>query len=179
MNLVPWPYRILALVLLLLAGIGFGYVEGISRESDRRDAQDLQKTNDAVKVRAVAQARADKESARRESIGAQRETSREQIRVVYRTIKEQADETVKKHPEFNDCGLDADGLRNWNAANSGSAASTPVSGKPDSTLPGTAIREIGQPGGSISEPYRGNGAGRAVPGSDSKAGRVRTGVIYD
>ncbi len=179
MNLVPWHDRILALVLLLLAGIGFGYVEGISRESDRRDAQDLQKTNDAVKARAVAQARADKESARRENIGAQRETSREQIRVVYRSIKEQADETVKKHPEFNDCGLDADGLRNWNTANSGSAASAPVSGKPDSTLPSTATRKIGEPDGSAEQSYRGDGAVQPVPGSDSKAGRVRTGVIYD
>lgn len=42
MNPIPTPYRILALVLLLLAGIAFGYVQGLSRESDRRDAQDLQ-----------------------------------------------------------------------------------------------------------------------------------------
>ena len=41
-NPIPAPYRILALVLLLLAGIAFGYVQGISRESDRRDAQDVQ-----------------------------------------------------------------------------------------------------------------------------------------
>lgn len=43
MNLIPAPYRILALALLLLAGIAFGFVQGISRESDRRDAQDLSK----------------------------------------------------------------------------------------------------------------------------------------
>lgn len=41
MRLITAPYRILALILLLLAGIAFGYVQGLSRESDRRDAQDL------------------------------------------------------------------------------------------------------------------------------------------
>jgi hypothetical protein len=41
MKLIPTPYRILAWVLLLLAGVAFGYVQGISRESDRRDAQEL------------------------------------------------------------------------------------------------------------------------------------------
>lgn len=41
MRLIPTPYRILALVLLVLVCIGFGYVQGISRESDRRDAQAL------------------------------------------------------------------------------------------------------------------------------------------
>jgi hypothetical protein len=43
MRVIPTPYRILALMLLLLAGIAFGYVQGISRESDRRDSQDAQK----------------------------------------------------------------------------------------------------------------------------------------
>lgn len=47
MRLIPAPYRILALVLLLLAGIGFGYVQGLSREGDRRDAQTLQQQRDA------------------------------------------------------------------------------------------------------------------------------------
>ena len=48
--ILPAPYRILALVLLLLAGIGFGYVQGISRESDRRDAQTLTKERADNKV---------------------------------------------------------------------------------------------------------------------------------
>jgi hypothetical protein len=42
MSLIPTPYRILALVLLALACAGFGYVQGVSRESDRRDAIALQ-----------------------------------------------------------------------------------------------------------------------------------------
>jgi hypothetical protein len=40
-GLIPAPYRILAIVLLIGACIGFGFVKGISRESDRNDAQQL------------------------------------------------------------------------------------------------------------------------------------------
>lgn len=56
MNLIPAPYRILALVLLLLAGIGFGYVQGLSRESDRRDAQERikEREDDKAFQRALA-----------------------------------------------------------------------------------------------------------------------------
>ncbi|MFA6971643.1 MAG: hypothetical protein WC208_09620 [Gallionella sp.] len=43
MNPIPAPYRILAMVLLLLAGIAFGFVQGTLRESDRRDALELTK----------------------------------------------------------------------------------------------------------------------------------------
>ncbi len=50
MRLIPAPYRILALLLLVLACIGFGYVQGISRESDRRDAQTLTKERADNKV---------------------------------------------------------------------------------------------------------------------------------
>lgn len=41
MNPILWPYRIIVISLLLIAGIGFGYVQGTSRESDRRDALEL------------------------------------------------------------------------------------------------------------------------------------------
>lgn len=177
-SMIPMPYRMLAILLLLLGGITFGFIEGISRESDRRDAQDLQKERDTAKARAALQVKADNESKRREGIGAQRETTREQIRVVYRSIKEKADEAVKNHPEFNDCSLDADSLRNWNSANAGSAAASPVSGESHLALPDTAAGQVGQPGGSVSEPHRGDGAGSAVSGSDGKAGGMpKSGVI--
>ena len=50
MRLIPAPYRILAYVLLVLAGVGFGYVQGLSRESDRRDAQELIKEREDGKA---------------------------------------------------------------------------------------------------------------------------------
>lgn len=160
-GLIPTPYRILALLLLALACGGFGYVQGVSRESDRRDAAELKQT----RLDVVA---ADKESARREKIGARRETAREAIRVVYRTIKEKADENIKNNAAaYAACGLDADGLREWNAANAGEAA--PVPGEPDYRLPSASARKVGQFGGLIGQPRRSDGAGGAVPGSTDEA----------
>lgn len=172
MSLITWPYRILVLAFLLLAGIGFGYVEGISRESDRRDAQELTRALDTNKAQAAAQTKADKESARRENVGAQRETTREQIRIVYRTIKEQADEIVKNTPAINTCGLDADGLRVWNDANTGTSTTAPVFGQPDRAVSDAISSQVGQPGRLIAEPHRVNGTGSTVPGSVGEAGSL-------
>ena len=155
LRLIPAPYRILAIVLLALACIGFGYVRGVARESDRRDALELEQTRAGV-------AAADKESARREAVGAQREVTREKIRVVYRTIKEKVNVYIDTRANV-DCGLDADGLRLWNAANAGAAA--PVPGEPDYSLPAAAARQVGRLGGLALQPHRGDGAGGAVPGS--------------
>ena len=44
MNQIPTPYRIIAWVLLALTCLCFGYVEGISREADRRDALELKQS---------------------------------------------------------------------------------------------------------------------------------------
>lgn len=160
MQLISTPYRILAYVLLLLAGVGFGYVQGLSRESDRRDAQELKQTRAGIKA-------ADTESTRREAVGAAREVVRERIRVVYRTIREKAHET----PVNADCGLDADGLRLWNAANAGAAA--PVSGEPDYALPIAAAGALGRAARLAGQPHRGDGVGGAVPRSAGEAGGVR------
>ena len=162
MNVIPAPYRILALVLLLLAGIAFGYVQGISRESDRRDAQNLKQVRVEIKA-------ASKESDRREAVGAAREVVREKIRVVYQTIREEVQNNVEKNAgAYAACGLDSDGLRLWNAANSGGAA--PLPAQPDSALPGAAASAIGEAGGSIAEPSRRDGAGSPVPRSAQEAG---------
>lgn len=162
-SVIPWQGRALAVLLLALACIGFGYVQGVSRESDRRDARELTQTRAGI----VA---ADKESTRREAVGAQREVVREKIRVVYRTIREKVNVYVDTHDDVA-CGLDADGLRLWNAANAGTAA--PVPGEPDYTLPDAAAGVVGQPGGLTAQPYRGDGVVRAVSRSISQAGGVR------
>jgi len=164
MRVIPLPYRVLALLLLALACIGFGYVQGVTRESDRRDAQELHSIRAGV-------AAADKESTRREAVGAAREVVREKIRVVYRTIKEKVNVYIDTHANV-DCGLDADGLRLWNAANAGAAA--PVPGEPDYSLPGAAARQVGQLGGLAGQPHRGDGAGGAMPGPAEQAGGVRS-----
>lgn len=165
LNPVPAAYRILALVLLLLAGIAFGYVKGVSREADRRDAQELKRTNTGIAI-------AHKETVRREALGAVREVVREKIRVVYRTIKVEAENNVEKNAVvYADCGLDANGLRLWNAANSGRAE--PVPGEPDGGVSGAAARAVGEAGGSVEEPHRGDGAGGAVPRPIEQTGGVR------
>lgn len=163
-SLIPLPYRLLGLLIAALALFGGGYWQG------HRQASNACLAGQAKSV-IVAQTAANTETTRREAIGTQREVSREQIRVVYRTIKEKADEIVTNHPEFNVCGLDADGLRLWNAANSGSTPAVP--GEPADLLPGTASGEIGQPGGSAQESHRGDGAVQPVPGPAEQAGSVR------
>ena len=128
-----------------------------------------------------------KEDARREAIGAARETSREQIRSTYKTLKEQANEYVKKTPRLNApagaganaeaslftlaCGLDADGLRLWNAANSGAAA--PVSGEPHLSLPRSTTRQVGDVAGFVEQSHRGNGAVQPMPEPAGDAGSVQ------
>ncbi|OGS90844.1 MAG: hypothetical protein A2Z95_06150 [Gallionellales bacterium GWA2_60_18] len=50
MRVIPIQYRILAVLLLALACVGFGYVQGVTRESDRRDALELRKAQEAYKA---------------------------------------------------------------------------------------------------------------------------------
>jgi hypothetical protein len=119
----------------------------------------------------AGQAVADKETSRRENIGEQREASRERIRVVYIRLKEKVDENVKHNPAVNDCGLDADGLRNWNAANAGETP--PVLQEPDYRLPSAASGQVWKVEGLVPQPHRGDGAVHAVPGSAEEAGGVR------
>lgn len=168
--MIPLPWRLLGGLVIALALFSGGY--GLGAKHAKTECVAGQ-----AKAQTTAVVSANTESARRETIGAARETSREHIRVIYKTIREQASETIADHPELNACGLDADGLRLWNTANTGETA--PVSGEPYLSMHRAATREIGQPDGSVSEPHRGDGTGSSVPGSAGEAGRVRTGVIYD
>ena len=168
--MIPLPWRLVGELVIALALFFSGYGWGHKHAKTECVAGQVEAQQAAV-------AEAAKEDVRRETVGAAREASREQIRIVYKTIQEQALETVHNHPEFNDCGLDADGLRLWNAANTGEA--TPVSGESYVSMHRAAASTIGQPGRPANESRRSDGAGSAVPGSASETGRVRTGVIYD
>jgi len=168
--MIPLPWRLLGGLVIALALFFGGY--GLGAKHAKTECMAGQ-----VEAQRAAVAEATKEDLRREAVGTARETTRDQIRIVYKTIKEQARETVNNHPEFNDCGLDADGLRLWNAANSGEAA--PVPSEPYVSMHRAATSEIRQFGGSAGESRRVDGAGSTVPGSAGETGRVRTGVIYD
>jgi len=164
MALIPLPYRLLGLLLAALALFGGGYKMG-----------DHNATNACVAGQAkgvqAAQTAANTESDRREVIAAKREDSHEKIRVVYKTIKDKADENVKQNPAYNTCGLDADGLRQWNAANSGSTESVQL--EPYLSLHRAATGQIWDASGSAEQSHRGDGVIQPVPGQAVEAGGVR------
>ena len=162
--MIPLPWRLLGGLVMVLALFLGGY--GLGNKQAKTSCVAGQGEAQRAAITQTA-----KEDVRREAIGAARETSREQIRVVYRTIKEKADEYVKKMPEFNACGLDTDGLRLWNAANSGAAANMP--GEPDLTLHRAATGQVGDVAGFVEQSHRGNGAVQPVPGQAGQAGSVQ------
>ena len=162
--MMPMPYRILISVLMLLGMFAAGLWVG-------KDYGNTKCTAGQVTAQTAAVTAADKETTRREVIGTAREASAAKIVTVYRTIKEQVHENIASHPEFNTCGLDSDGLRLWNAANSGVTPSLP--GEPDFALHAPTSSQIRQLAGSATEPHRGDGVVHPVPGQAGQAGGVR------
>lgn len=161
-SLIPLYVRVLAILLLALACLSAGVVGGMRIESNKRDAEYVKQLRSSIVV-------SNKESDRREAVGAQREVVREKIRVVYVKIKNKALDNVDKNTDkYADCGLDDDGLRIWNAANSGSAETLP--GKSDSAMPGTESGAVGESVRPAGESRGGYGTGGAMPGSTEKAG---------
>ena len=167
------PYIALATVLYGLWVFGTGYFYGAKHEREAGLAR-------AAAVQAVQVAKAAQEDTRREAIGVAREQSREQIRTIYTTIREQADarsNTIQVDSNgvvVPSCGLDADGLRLWNAANSGTAA--PLPSQPDERLPRAAASAVGELGGLAGQPHRGDAVIGGLSGQAGAAGEVRRAV---
>lgn len=146
----------LGVLLAAMALFGSGYAAGSKHSSSACSASQ-------AKAQQAAQVKADEINTHREQVAQQRETSREQIRVVYRSIQEKANENIQNNAAAYDCGLDADGLRSWNAANAGDPA--PMHGEPDYGLSGTATSHVWQVDGLVPQPHRVDGVVHAVPGS--------------
>jgi|GEM_PF-3503484 len=144
-----WPVAVT--VVLGLSLVGIGYTLGDKHASSTCAA-------DKAQAQQAAQAAVDETNAHREQVAQLRETSREQIRIVYRTIREKAHE---KKNSAADCDLSDDGLRLWNSANSGGAA--PVFGKLDYRLSIPAASQVGEGAGPAGQPHRGDGAVQPVP----------------
>ena len=161
------PYIWLGFLLALLGSFGTGYYNG-DKHAHQADAEASQKAQQAAqtKVEAVDTAR--------EAVAAKREGSREQIRIVYRTIREKTNEIQvdASAAVAGSCDLSADGLRLWNAANAAGTTET-LRSQPDSALSGAAAGTIGTQPRAAAQPYRSNGDVRAVSGSDGQAGGVR------
>lgn len=163
------PYVALAAVLYGLWVFGTGYFLGTKHEHEAGLAR-------AAAVQAIQVAKAAQEDTRREAIGAAREQSREQIQTIYTTIREQADarsnsiQVDSNGVVVPSCGLDADGLRLWNAANSGVAA--PLPSQPNSGVPRAAARAVGELGGLAGQPHRGDAVVGGLSGQAGAAGEV-------
>ena len=153
MNLLLSPGFWLAIVLGAIALFSSGVAVGNRYASSKcLSAQ--------TKAQQASQTAADETDTRREQVAQSREVSRERIRVVYKTIQEKADETI---PHLNDCSLDADGLREWNAANTGSLKT--LRGEPDYRLSSASKGTVRASGRLAAEPHRGDGALHPMPGS--------------
>lgn len=124
------PYFWLALLIMGLVIFGKGYDIGARHAREHAAAEQLEAVAEA-RINAIKQAKADQQTAQNY------ETARETVRTVYVKIKENAHANIEKHPEYDRCELDADGLRLYNARPRGSQI--PASGA-DSTLPGFAGR---------------------------------------
>lgn len=143
------------LLILLIPCTGLflgGYILG---KADARE--DAQASQLAAVQRAINQAAyiAGQDA----EVSAGQEQTRERIRTVYRTITREVEKNVAENPAYLRCGLDADGLCLWNAANQGD----PLDGASqcDAGLPGLAIGAGWQLGHAISQPQ---GSGAVVPG---------------
>lgn len=148
------------IMALALALVGIGYTLGDKHASSKCTA-------DKAQAQQAAQTAIDETNTRREEVAIKRETSREKIRIVYRTIREKAHE----NQTAADCGLNANGLRLWNAANDGGVAS--VFGQLDYRLPTTATGQVGEAAGPAGQPHRGDGDVQPVPRPAEETSGVR------
>ncbi len=116
------PYFLLGLLVAFLITFGAGYHNGYKHADDHAEALKLQAVNKALK-------QADEQAKRDQQTAQNYETARERVRTVYVTIKEKAHENIENHPDYADCGLDADGLRLYNHnPNTGTPPATGLDG---------------------------------------------------
>lgn len=128
--MITSPYFWLALLIMGLVIFGSGYDLGAKHMRNKAAEEQLEAVAQA-RIEAIEQAKADQQTAQNY------EATRETVRTIYVKAKENAHANIEKHPEYDRCELDADGLRLYNARPGDSQ--TPASGA-DGTLPGFAGR---------------------------------------
>jgi hypothetical protein len=117
-------------VAAALIGLAVGGTSIWRFQEWRHDAQDKERIETARETERLRARTADKASEKHEIF-------KERERVVYQTITETVDRIVERPVYRNDC-LDADGVRELNAAIAGSSATT---GKPTPAVPRLAPGE--------------------------------------
>jgi len=155
----------LVALLLALGLLGTGYTVGNKHAN-------TQCTANKVVAQDAAQVEVNAVNTAREVVASNRETSRERIHAGYRGIQQEAQQLaiVKPADTCGACGLDADGLRLWNAANSATAEA--VRTQPDYALSTAPAAVEWLDTRHVAKPYRIDGAIRPVPRPAGETGGV-------
>jgi hypothetical protein len=119
------PY--IGAVVILAAAIAYahhaGYAAGRAQVQDAWDAERASQAMAATQasLKALAQQQANTQAAI--DAAARADAEQAQISIVDQTLTETVTKYVHDHPAATACGLDAAGLRLWNAANAGAVDS--------------------------------------------------------
>lgn len=164
------PWVLLVVLIAALALLGTGYFEGNKNAN-------TQCTADQVVAQKTAQTQVKAVDAKREAVATDRESSRERIRIVYRDLKQASGANAVQVDKGDAsgsctaCGLDADGMHLWNAANGATAEA--LRSEPDYALSTAPAAVEWLDTRHASKPYRVDGAIRTVPRSAGEAGGVQ------
>ena len=127
-----WPA--LAAFLVMLGLVLWAYMQGMANGKAERAAyyEAILAERDRASAQALADALASANAQAAEAMAAERAHLQAQAKTEqqFRTITRTVTEYVDKTPALAECGLDADGLRYWNAANSGGAITDAEAGNP-------------------------------------------------
>lgn len=160
---LPLPWSVAGAAVLAPALFVAGYLLG---QDDART--DCRAERGERLTRAIAQAEA---LARQDAeVLTAHETARTRVRATYIHLTREAHRYALDHRD-SPCGLDADGLRLWAAANAGDAEPL-AAAAPDYRLRDTAGPGLGPAGGPADQSRRGDGAPARVPGAAPGAGGV-------
>lgn len=160
----------LVALLLALGLFGAGYLSGNKHAN-------TQCTADQVGAQKTAQTQVKAVDTKREAVATDRESSRERIRIVYRDLKQASGANAVQVDKGDAsgsctaCGLDVDGMRLWNAANSATAEA--VRTQPDYALSTAPAAVEWLDTRHVAKPYRIDGAIRPVPRPVGEIGGVQ------
>ncbi|MDP1681065.1 MAG: hypothetical protein Q8L39_04745 [Burkholderiales bacterium] len=140
------PVALVAALALFAGGLWTGnHLANQAAKADRLDAVE----------RAIVQAN---EIAREDAeILAAGDVKHAARRVAMKQLDEEIEKNVEANPAYLECGLDADGLRLWNAANAGY---DDLPGQRGYGLPAAPLGQVGKPRGAGEKPQ---GSDRSIP----------------
>ena len=163
----PYPWLVVLVLLGAFTLLSIGYQHGHENGKNGCLADQASALEAAIKqaqTEAIAQTRAELQVSR------EFETAREQVRTVYIKVKEKANENIDRNSSYSDCGLDADGLRLYNARPTASVPIPPATGLIDLPVSGSAGRSGRSAGDPLQEQPGAVGALLRMSGAAQGAG---------